>query len=152
MTNSGGNRYSATGSAGGACAAKTWLGHRHRRERATLNFIRATIMANRRCFGETIFHQAGNRLKSRPTELVVELRCHWLPSVSVSVEIVASCDDFSERGCVRSTSRSASKPPEIPVSLQPFVPFLPAAAGPADTAALLWMRLCRLCRVAKYAS
>ncbi len=64
-------------------------------------------------------------------------------SLSVSVEIVASCDDFLERGCVRSTSRSASEPREIPVSLQPFVPFLPAAAGPADTAALLWLRLRR---------
>ena len=70
---------------------------------------------------------------------------------AVSVEIVASRDDFSERGCVRSTSRSASEPPEIPVSLQPFVPFLPAAAGPADTAALLWLRLRRLRRAAYYA-
>jgi len=42
-------------------------------------------------------------------------------SLSVSVEIGASRDDFSERGCVRSASRSASEPPEIPVSLQPLV-------------------------------
>src|SRR5947207_1317058 len=45
--------------------------------------------------------------------------------------------------CVWSTSRSGSEPPEVRVSLQPFVPCLPAAAGPADTAALLWLRLCR---------
>src|SRR2546429_1809883 len=63
--------------------------------------------------------------------------------LSVSVEIVTIRDDFSERGCVRCTSRSASEPPEAPVSLQAFVPFLPAAAGPADTAALLWLRLRR---------
>ena len=44
---------------------------------------------------------------------------------------------------MRSTSRSASEPPEVPVSLRPFVPFPPAAAGPADTAALLWLRLRR---------
>jgi len=67
--------------------------------------------------------------------------------LSVSLEIVASRDDFSERGCVRSTSRSMSKRPEILVSLQPFVPSLPAAAGPADTAALLWLRLRRAAEV-----
>src|SRR5436190_16126230 len=60
-----------------------------------------------------------------------------------SVEIVAIRDDFSERGCVRRTSRSALQPPEPPLALQLFVPFLHAAAGPVDTAALLWLRLCR---------
>ena len=64
-------------------------------------------------------------------------------SLSVSFQIVAGRDDFAERGCVRSTSRSASEPPEVPVLLQRFVWCLPAAAGPADTAALLWLRLRR---------
>src|SRR5882724_9174881 len=64
-------------------------------------------------------------------------------TLSVSVQIVAGRDDFAERGCVRSTSRSASEPPEVPVLHQRLVWCLPAAAGPADTAALLWLRLCR---------
>src|SRR5205814_1829448 len=46
-------------------------------------------------------------------------------------------------GCVRSTSRSASKRPGVPDLLQSFRSLLPAAAGPADTAALLWLRLRR---------
>src|SRR2546427_3396955 len=62
-------------------------------------------------------------------------------AVSVSIQIVAGRDDFAERGCVRSTSRSASGPREVSVSPQPFVPFPPAAAGPADTAAVLRLRL-----------
>ncbi len=71
-------------------------------------------------------------------------------SLSVSPGIVAGRANSPERGCVRSTSRSASKPPGVPVLLQSFGSLLPAATGPADRAALLWLRLCRLCHAELY--
>ena len=64
-------------------------------------------------------------------------------SLSVSPGIVAGRANSPERGCVRSTSRSASKPLGVAVLPQSFGSLLAAAAGPADTAALLWLRLCR---------
>jgi len=59
---------------------------------------------------------------------------------------------FSERGCVRSTSRSALERPKAWDSIQRPGKFAAAAAGPADTAALHLVAALPRCAVSQFSS